>query len=305
MQAIVLSEYGDPNHLELRDRPEPEPGAGQIKVRVASASLNPVDWKQRSGALQQLMPLELPAILGRDAAGEVVRVGAGVTEFKEGDQVLGLVKGGYAQFVVADAGAWAKIPEGLAARDAGALPLVLLTGDQLVQATLGPTAGAGLTVLVTGALGEVGRVAVWGIQQRGARVIAGVRSKQVDEAKSLNVDAVVALDDDAAIAALPELDCVADTVGGDTIAKLIPKIKANGTIGSVVGEPKGAKERGLMVSALLAHPDSERLAKLAAEVATGSLKIPIAQRFPLAEAPTAHALAERGGIGKVLLMPFA
>ena len=305
MQAIVLSEYGDPNHLELRDRPEPEPGAGQIKVRVASASLNPVDWKQRSGALQQLMPLELPAILGRDAAGEVVRVGAGVTEFKEGDQVLGLVKGGYAQFVVADAGAWAKIPEGLAARDAGALPLVLLTGDQLVQAALGPTAGAGLTVLVTGALGEVGRVAVWGIQQRGARVIAGVRSRQIDEAKSLNVDAVVALDDDAAIAALPELDCVADTVGGDTIAKLIPKIKANGTIGSVVGEPKGAKERGLMVSALLAHPDSERLAKLAAAVAAGSLKIPIAKRFPLAEAPAAHALAERGGIGKVLLMPFA
>lgn len=305
MQAIVLSEYGDPNQLEFRARPEPEPGAGQIKVRVASAGLNPVDWKLRSGALQKLMPLELPAILGRDAAGEVVRVGSGVTEFKEGDHVLGLVNGGYAQFVVAAAEAWAKIPEGLSTKDAGALPLALLTGDQLTEATLGPSAGAGLTVLVTGALGAVGRVAVWGMRQRGARVLAGVRSKQLDEARSLDVDGVVALDDEAALDQLAPLDCVADTVGGETIAKILPKIKANGTLGSVVGEPPWAKERGLLVSAFLAHPDSARLAQLAAAVATGSLQIPIAKRFPLAEAPAAHALAERGGIGKILLMPFA
>lgn len=305
MKAIVLSEYGDPNRLEFRDRPEPEPGAGQIKVRVASAGLNPVDWKLRSGALQKMMPLELPAILGRDAAGEVVRVGAGVTEFKEGDLVLGLVQGGYAQFVVAATEAWAKLPPELAAKDAGALPLALLTGDQLAEATLGPSAGAGLTVLVTGALGAVGRVAAWGIRQRGARVLAGVRSTQLSEAKSLAADEIVALDDDAAIAQLPALDCVADTVGGETIAKLLPKIKSNGTLGSVLGEPKGAKERGLMVSAVMAHPDSARLARLAAAVATGELEIPIAKRFPLSEAPVAHALAEHGGIGKILLMPFA
>jgi len=303
MQAIVLSEYGDVSRLELKDRPEP--GAGQIKIRVASASINPVDWKLRSGAVKHLMPLELPAILGRDAAGEVVRVGAGVTAFKEGDQVLGLVNGGYAQFVVANEEAWAKIPEGLATRDAGALPLVLLTGDQLVDATLGPTAGAGLTVLVTGALGAVGRVVVWGMRQRGARVIAGVRSKQLAEAKSLGVPEVLALDDDQAIAQLPALDCVADTVGGDTIAKLIPKIKSNGTIGSVLGEPAGAKERGLMVSAFFAHPNGERLAHLAGAVAAGSLHIPIAKYFPLSDAGEAQTLAERGGIGKVLLLPFA
>jgi len=305
MQAIVLSDYGDPNRLELRERPEPEPGAGQIKVRVASAGLNPVDWKLRSGALEKLMPLELPAILGRDAAGEVVRVGSGVTEFKEGDQVLGLVNGAYAQFVVAAAEAWAKIPPGLTTNDAGALPLVLLTGDQLAEATLGPSAGAGLTVLVTGALGAVGRVAAWNIRQRGARVFAGVRSSQLDEAKSLGVDSVVALDDEAALAALPELDCVADTVGGETLSKLLPKIKGNGIIGSVVGEPPGARERGLMVSAIMTHPDHARLTHLAAAVAAGSLEIPIAKRFPLAEAPAAHALAEHGGVGKVLLIPSA
>ncbi|MEO6601113.1 MAG: NADP-dependent oxidoreductase [Polyangiaceae bacterium] len=305
MQAIVLSEYGDANRLELKECPEPEPGTGQIKVRVASASINPVDWKLRSGELQKVMPLELPAVLGRDAAGEVVRVGAGVTAFKEGDQVLGLVNGGYAQFVVAPTEAWAKVPEGLATRDAGALPLALLTGDQLADATLGPSAGPGLTVLVTGALGAVGRVAVWSIRQRGARVIAGVRSKQLEEAKALDVAGVVALDDDAALAELPELDCIADTVGGETITKLIPKLKTSGTIGSVLGEPRGAKDRGLMVNAFFARPNSERLGLLAAAVASGSLKIPISERFPLAEGPAAQALAEGGGIGKVLLMPFA
>ena len=304
MKAIVLSAYGDADQLEFTDHPEPTPGAGQIKVRVASASINPVDWKLRSGELQKRMPLELPAILGRDAAGEVVQVGAGVTEFKEGDHVLGLVNGGYAQYVVAATEAWAKVPEGLATPDAGALPLVLLTGDQLADATLGPSAGAGLTVLVTGALGAVGRVAVWSIRQRGARVLAGVRSKQLAEARSLEVDGVVALDDDAAIAAVEALDCVADTVGGETIAKLIPKLKASGTIGSVLGEPPGAKERGLMVSAFFAHPDSARLGTLAAAVASGALTVPISERFPLAQAPAAHALAERGGIGKVLLLPF-
>jgi NADPH:quinone reductase-like Zn-dependent oxidoreductase len=306
MQAIVLSAYGDADQLQLREQPEPEPGAGQIKVRVMSASINPVDWKLRSGHLQKMMPLELPAVLGRDAAGEVVRVGAGVTAFKEGDRVLGLVNGAYAQYVVAAEEAWAKIPEGLAVEDAGALPLVLLTGDQLTEATLGPSAGAGLTVLVTGALGAVGRVALWGIRQRGARVWAGVRGSQLDEAKSLGADGTVALDDDAAaLAELPEFDCIADTVGGPTIEKLLPKVKPSGTIGSVLGEPRGAKERGLMVSAFMAHPDHARLAQLAAAVAAGALTIPIAKRFPLAEAAAAHALAERGGVGKVLLLPFA
>jgi NADPH:quinone reductase-like Zn-dependent oxidoreductase len=305
MQAIVLSAYGDANQLELRERPEPEPGAGQIKVRVASAGLNPIDWKLRSGAAAQRIPLELPAILGRDAAGEVVRLGAGVTAFKEGDHVLGLVNGAYAQYVVAADEAWTKIPEGLSTRDAGALPLVLLTGDQLTDATLGPSAGAGLTVLVTGALGGVGRVALWGIRQRGARVWAGVRGAQLDEAKKLDADGTVALDDDAALGELPELDCIADTVGGPTIAKLLPKLKPNGTIGSVLGEPKGAKERGLMVCAFQTHPDHARLAQLAAAVASGSLVIPIAKHFPLAEAPAAHVLAERGGVGKILLLPFA
>ncbi|HTA91904.1 MAG TPA: NADP-dependent oxidoreductase [Polyangiaceae bacterium] len=304
MKAIVLTEYGGTDKLVLRDQPEPEPGAGQVKVRVASASINPVDWKLRSGHAKALMQLEFPAILGRDAAGEVVKVGAGVSEFKAGDRVMGLVMGAYAEFVVAPVAAWAKLADGLDAKDAGALPLALLTGDQLVTATLGGAgAGAGLTVLVTGAVGAVGRVACWGAKQRGAKVIAGVRSKQVEEAKALGVDGVVALDDEAALAALSPVDRIADTVGGDTVAKLLPKLKSGGVIGSVLGEPAAAKSQSVTVHAFQAHPDSKRLAELGAAVASGTLVIPIAKRFPLADAPAAQALAERGGVAKVLLMP--
>lgn len=302
MKAIVLTEYGGTDKLVLRDQPEPEPGAGQLKVRVASASINPVDWKLRSGHAKALMQLEFPAILGRDAAGEVVKVGAGVTEFKVGDRVMGLVMGAYAELVVAPVAAWAKLADGLDAKDAGALPLVLLTGDQLVDATLGD-AGSGLTVLITGALGAVGRVACWVAEQRGAKVIAGVRRQQVESAKELGVAGVIALDDDAALAGLSPVDRIADTVGGDTLAKLLPKLKSGGIIGSVLGEPAAAKSQGITVHAFQAHPDSKRLAQLGAAVASGQIVIPIAKRFPLAEAPAAQALAERGGVAKVLLMP--
>ena len=303
MQAVVLSAYGDASQLKLQERAEPEPGAGQVKVKVLTASINPVDWKLRSGALKNQMPLELPAVLGRDAAGEVVKVGTGVSQFKEGDRVFGLVNGGYAQFVVAPAEAWSKIPEGLDT-DAGALPLVSLTGDQLAEATLSGRSASGLTVLVTGAVGAVGRVAVWGIRQRGARVLAAVRRKRVDEAKKLDVDDVFALDDDADLERMPSVDAIADTVGGEAIQRLLSKVKAKGTIGSVVGEPKGAKERGLSVHAFMAHADSARLEAVARAVANGELAIPIAKRFALADTAEAQALAERGGIGKVLLLPF-
>jgi NADPH:quinone reductase-like Zn-dependent oxidoreductase len=302
MKAIVLTEFGGPEKLVLREQPEPKPDTGQVKVRVVSAGINPVDWKIRTGVAKAMLPRGLPAILGRDAAGEVVEVGPGVTAFKPGDRVLGNVPESYAEFVVAPAEAWAKLPAGLDVKDAGALPLVLLTGDQLIDATFGKD-GSGLTVLITGAVGAVGRAAVWIAKRRGAKVLAGVRRKQLDQAKQLGADGVVALDDDAALAELSPLDRIADTVGGETLTKLLPKLKSGGVIGSVVGESPAAKSRGITVHAFHAHPDGKRLAELALAVASGELVIPIAKRFPLADAAAAQALAEGGGVAKVLLMP--
>jgi NADPH:quinone reductase-like Zn-dependent oxidoreductase len=303
MKAIVLSEYGGPDKLVLREHAEPEPGAGQLKIRVSSASINPIDWKLRSGAYQSQFPLELPAILGRDVAGEVLKLGPGVSAFQVGDQVMGLVNGGYAELVVAAVESWAKLPLGLEPTDAGALPLALLTGDQLATATLGNAEAIGKTLLVTGATGAVGRVAAWVAKQRGAKVIAGVRAKHLAEAKALGMDGVIALDDQAALSQLAQVDYIADTVGGETIAQLLPKLKPGSVIGSVVGEPAAAKAHGVSVHAMHTQPDAKRLAELGAAVANGLLVIPIARRFPLVEAAAAQAFAERGGgNGKVLLI---
>jgi NADPH:quinone reductase-like Zn-dependent oxidoreductase len=300
MKAILLTAYGDVDRLQLRDDvAEPTAGPNEVKVRMAGASINPIDWKLRSGAYHAYMPLQLPAILGRDASGTVVAIGPGVTGFAIGERVMGRVNATYAELVVGPSEAWTALPAGMDLVDAGAYPLVLLTGAQLIEDAVRPDRGD--QVLVTGATGSTGRVAVFAAKAAGARVLAGIRAKHRSEAAALGADQVVALDDEADVARLPTLDAIADTVGGETTQRLLDKLKAGGTVGSVVGEPKGARDRGLVVRAIMAHADSRRLAQLAGAVAEGKLVIPIVRRFPLAQAGQAQKLAESGAGGKVLL----
>src|SRR5215813_11090930 len=100
MRAVLLTGYGGVDKLEFGDVPEPVAGPGQVKVRLAASSVNPIDVKLRSGAIRQSSPLELPAILGRDASGEVVAVGPGGSAFQVGAKLLGLVNQAYAEYVV-------------------------------------------------------------------------------------------------------------------------------------------------------------------------------------------------------------
>jgi NADPH:quinone reductase-like Zn-dependent oxidoreductase len=179
--------------------------------------------------------------------------------------------------------------------------LVLLTGAELMEQAVSPVAGA--NVLVTGAVGSVGRVAVYAARRIGAKVWAGVRESQRHAASELGVAGIVLLDDPSSIAAAPLFDAVADTVGGETIQALYAKLKPGGRIGSVLGEPPGAKERGFSVKAFVSQPDRALLAQYAGEVASGKLVIPIAARLPLEQAREAQTLAEkRHPPGKVLLL---
>ena len=298
MRAVVLTGYGGVEKLELREVPAPEPGPGAVKVRLTATSVNPIDWKLRSGAYRQHRPLDFPVILGRDASGEVVATGPGASKFQVGAKVLGLVNAAYAQYVIALEGAWAELPESLDPSDAAALPLAALTGAQLIEEAVRPRPGE--VVLVTGAVGSVGRAAVFTARSRGAEVVAGVRGKQRELARKLEVD-VVALDEEAEINRLPRVDAIADTVGGETIQKLLGKVKPGGTVGSLLGEPMGARDRGLAVRAHLTHPDARRLAALAQAAAAGKLVIPIARRMPLTQVREAHTLAEKGAGGKIIL----
>jgi len=134
----------------------------------------------------------------------------------------------YAEYLAAKADDLGDVPEGLDLKDAGVLPLVLLTGAQLIEEGVQPKPGE--LILVTGAVGSVGRTAVYVAKQHGAKVIAGVRADQKSEAQSLGADRVIALDNDSEVAELPELDAIADTVGGETVVKLIPHIKKSGRL---------------------------------------------------------------------------
>jgi NADPH:quinone reductase-like Zn-dependent oxidoreductase len=301
MKAVQIHDYGDVSQLKLENVPDPKPGDGEVLVRIAATSINPIDFKIRSGAAKAHFPQTFPVILGRDLAGTVVTLGPGMTGFAVGDRVMGLVWRTYAELVAAKASDLCLIPPGLEDVQAAAMPLVATTGAQLIE--VGGKVTSGQTVLVTGALGGVGRTAVFVAKQHGAKVIAGVRRAQLDEAKSSGADQVVALDDDAAFQALPPLDVLADTVGGPSTLKLLPKIKAGGTLTSVVGAPAEAKERDLHIAAFMAHPDAARLQQLATEVAAGRFKLPVGRVFNLADIQEAQRVAEQGGSGKIVVVP--
>jgi NADPH:quinone reductase-like Zn-dependent oxidoreductase len=206
----------------------------------------------------------------------------------------------YAELCVVKADVLADIPEGLDLIQAAALPLVTVTGNQLLAAT---GIEAGQTVLVLGAVGNVGRSAVFTAKDRGATVIAGVLKKQMDDAKTVGADQVVATDDDTAIANLPALDAVADTVGGRTAAKAIAKVKPGGVFASVAGTPQNAAEYpSVKAVAVFSKFDRKTLEFMAEAVRDGKLVIPISLKLPLSEAAEAQAAAEKGGVGKILLV---
>jgi NADPH:quinone reductase-like Zn-dependent oxidoreductase len=302
MKAVVLYEYGDIDKLQYEtNQPEPTFGSNEVRVRVRATSINPIDWKLRSGAARSRFPLKLPAILGRDLAGEVVDLGAEVKNFKKGDRVMALTNATYAEFTTVSADIVALIPDGLSFEQAAALPLVLTTGSQLIERAV--QVQPGWIVLVTGAVGGVGRTAVHVARKHGAHVIAGVKSSQRDEAAKLEAERIVALDDDKDIATLHDLDAIADTVDGETIAKLLPAIKPGGVLGSVLGQPKAAEGRNIQVNAIMVQPDARRLYELAQDIADGEFTIPIAKVFRLEEARKAQDFAEHGHPnGKVLMV---
>src|ERR1700683_3596540 len=263
MKAVVLHEYGGPEQLKFEDNvPEPQVSGSTVLIAVAAASVNPIDWKLRSGMMQKNFPLTLPAILGRDVSGIVRAVGANVKHFKAGDRVLALSNKTYAELVAVDDSEVTHVPDGVDLADAAAIPLISLTGDQLVR--LATNVRKGQFVLITGALGSVGRAAVHTAKKIGAQVIAGVRGKELDDARSLDVSDVLAIDDDKAIAKFRQVDAIADTVGGEVAAKLIPKVKQNCSFGytAVLPESAAAKNPTVKIMRGGAQPDPSKLREL-------------------------------------------
>ena len=301
MKAIVVHEYGGPEVLKFEVYPDPIPGPGEVLVRVAAASVNPLDLKRRAGLTNDYYPIKFPGLIGVDMAGTVVKIGPGVKGFSVGDRVFAMADNTYAELCVVNEAILAKVPAGLDLIQAAALPLVTVTGNQLLSA-MGVKSGQ--TVMIVGAVGNVGRSAVFTAKDREAIVIAGVLKRQMDDAKAVGADQVVATDDDTAIANLSPLDAVADTVGGKTAEKLIAKVKPGGVFASVLKAPQNAaKYPSVKVVFVFSKFDRKTLEFMAEAVRDGKLVIPISQTLPLSEAAEAQAVAEKGGIGKILLVP--
>jgi NADPH:quinone reductase-like Zn-dependent oxidoreductase len=299
MKAIVVHQYGGPEVLKFEDYPDPAPGPGEVLVRVAAASVNPLDYKRRAGLTKNYYPIHFPGLIGVDMAGTVVKIGPGAEGFSVGDQVFAMADNTYAELCAVKAAILAKVPKGLDLIQAAALPLVTTTGNQLLSAT---GIQVGQTVMVVGAVGSVGRSAVFTAKERGATVIAGVLKKQTDEAQAIGADQVIATDDDTAIGNLPPLDAVADTVDGRTAEKLIAKVKPGGVFASVLRTPQNAANYPSVKAVYVSSKfDRKTLEFMAEAVRDGRLVIPIGETRPLSEAAEAQAAAEKGGIGKILL----
>jgi NADPH:quinone reductase-like Zn-dependent oxidoreductase len=302
MKAAVIHEYGGPETLKYEDYPDPVLQPGEVLVRVAAAGVNPVDALERSGGTKEWRPVQFPGVLGWDLSGTVEKLGAGVNGFFVGDQVLGWAYHTYAELCAVNTELLAKVPKGMDLIDAAALPLVTMTGSQLILAAADVKAGQ--TVLVSGAVGGVGRSAMFAAKDRDAVVIAGVLKKQLDGAKNLGADRVVALDDPASFGELEQVDIVANTVRGKTAEDLLAKVKPGGTFASVTGVPANAGHYPrVRAIAFVSKQDTKNLEYTVGAMRAGKFTIPIGSRLPLRSAAEAHAALAKGGAGKILLLP--
>jgi NADPH:quinone reductase-like Zn-dependent oxidoreductase len=302
MKAIFIRHYGGPEVLEYGEFPDPVVGAGDVLVKVAAAAINPIDIMERSGLTKDFKPVSFPGVLGWDLSGTVVQVGPGALGFSVGDRVLAWAYHTYAEFCAVKADFLAKVPDGLDLVEAAALPLVTTTGNHLIS--VAAQMRAGQTVLVAGALGGVGRSAVFTAKDRGARVVAGVLKKQLAAARRLAADQVVAVDDEEPLNALAPVNAVAKAVRGKTAEQLLGKVKPGGVFASVTGAPANAQDYpSVRVVSYVSHQDAKTVLAMVQAVSSGKLVIPIERKLPLSAAREGHEAVGRGGTGKVLLLP--
>jgi NADPH:quinone reductase-like Zn-dependent oxidoreductase len=304
MKAISQDELGGPEVLELVTLPTPEPGVGEVLVRVHAASVNPVDAMNRESGLFIGQP---PFVLGWDVSGTVEAVGLGVTLYAPGDEVFGMLPfphghGAHAQYAVGPTRVFVPKPDGLDHVKAAAIPMVGLTAWQALVETA--HVGEGSRVLINGAAGGVGHVAVQIAKARGAHVIALASAANADFVRSLGADEVIDYAATDFTEVVGDLDVVLEVIGGDYPAKALEVLRPGGTLVStrldtLVPLAKDAANRGVRLAGLLVEADRLGMSALVDLVAAGKLVPTIAATFAFGEAAEAHSA--RAGPGKVVL----
>ncbi|MFC3737791.1 NADP-dependent oxidoreductase [Paractinoplanes deccanensis] len=307
MKAVRFHEYGEPSVLRYEDVEQPTPGAGQVRVRVAATSFNGVDANIRGGFMQGPIPVTLPHTPGIDVAGTVDALGDGVTGVQAGDQVIGFLPmtgpGAAAEYAIAPAEVLAPAPKSIPLADAAALPIVGLTAWQALFEHAALTAGQ--RVLINGAGGAVGGYAVQLAKRAGAHVIATAGPRSAERVRAAGADEVIG--HDTTVVTEP-VDAVLNLapVAPEQLAALVPLIRDGGVlVNTTVWMPAPADEkRGVRGVNMYVRSDAEQLARLAALVDDGELRVEVAERVPLAELPALHASAAAGTLpsGKVVVL---
>jgi NADPH:quinone reductase-like Zn-dependent oxidoreductase len=307
MRVISQDILGGPEVLHEATRPRPVPGINQILVAVHASGLNPTDWKHR--AHRAFLP-EPPFVLGWDVSGVVEAIGFGVTLFRPGDEVFGMLPypygvGAHADYVAGPARAFTHKPPALTYVEAGALPLAGLTAWQALVDTA--EVGPGQRVLIHAAAGGVGHLAVQIAKARGAHVIGTASMANHGFVRGLGADEVIDYRTTDVAEAVRDVDVVLDCLGGDSPMRSLATLRAGGVLVSLLGGgpelAERAAARGARVAAMLVEADHAGMVAIARHAEAGELRPRIAGTFPLAEAAAAHALGETGHTaGKLVLV---
>ncbi|PCE25922.1 N-ethylmaleimide reductase NemA [Paraburkholderia acidicola] len=287
-RALRIHAYGGADAVQIERIAEPVAGAGEVVVRVRAAGVNGFDWKVRDGLLHSVFPLTFPVTLGSELAGEVIALGAGVTDFAIGDRVMGPMSGpgAYADRVAVAAANLTPTPPNLDDVHAAAIPVTALTAWQALFDAGGLTAGQ--TVLIHGAAGGVGGFAVQFARRAGARVVVTARGTHADYLRSLGAHDVIDYRTTAFHEHVADVDLVLDLVGGTTLADSWQVLRAGGRIVSTAAPeiltqiPIG--KNGVWFQM---RPDQAQLADIVAMVARGDVKVDIAKVAEVADAANA------------------
>jgi len=309
MHAVRIHSFGDADVLKVEDIPTPEPAENEIVVRVMAASVNPVDYKIRSGKYPAVKQDQLPKVLGRDMSGVVERTGTKVRKFKKGDAIyamLGQSVGGYAQYTLVTEDEAAKKPLQLDFVQAAAVPLAALTAWQGLFDHGGLKAGQ--RVLIHGGAGGVGHFAIQFAKAVGAWVAATVSAADIALARTLGADQPIDYKAEKFEQVVRDIDLVFDLIGGDTQTRSFAVLKDGGTLISTLQKPDAAQlaRRHARGTNYLATPNAHELETIARLIDDGKVKVVVDATYPLEEAARAQAHLEHDHIaGKVVLQVAA
>ncbi len=306
MKAVRIHAYGSSDVLTYEDAPRPVPGEGEVLIKVHATTVNPFDVAVRSGYMGDYFNHTLPLILGTDVSGTVEELGPGANSFSPGDEVFtraGLYRdGAYAEYVLASSADVIAKPSSLDHQHAAALPHVTLAAWEALfgHADL----REGQTVLIHGAAGGVGHIAVQLAKWRGAKVI-GTASINLDLLESLGVDQAIHYEETAFEDVVRDVDVVLDTIGGETLERSWATCKPGGMLVSTLQEPsaEAAESHGVRGAMVVgAQPVGETLTQVAELVSEGHIKPVVSEVLPLQEVKKAHQLIEgKHTRGKIVL----